>query len=287
MAHEVTSTRPIERSPEFAGILDEREVFSAGNSDILSDRINGWFDRLMLQSGVEVQPSAIVFLTLLSAMALGGSVFVLWENLFGAAIAFLAGFFLPLSVVMLVHARRQMKMLKQMPGMLEDLARAAKTGRSLEQCFVMVAEVTANPLGAELQRGARKIQMGADFADALRDLPGRTGLVSLNILVTALSVHQQIGGDLVTVLTRLSQTIRDRLMFLGRLRAATIASRATAILMISLPPLILVFFMVRDPNYLQDLMSTSWGRTSTLIAIFLEVIGAIAILFILRSTRRG
>ncbi len=63
------------------------------------------------------------------------------------------------------------------------------------------------------------------------------------------------------VMERLSRTVRDRLLFLGRLRAATAASRATAILMISLPPAVLAFFTFREPDYLSNLLSSAWAET--------------------------
>src|SRR6476469_520636 len=108
--------------------------------------------------------------------------------------------------------------------------------------------------------------MGISVAQALTDLPARTGIVSMNVFTMALTVHQQTGGDLVTVMDRLSRTIRDRIMFLGRLKAATAASRAASILMIGLPPAVVAFFIWRDPNYFRDLFNSPWGRTLTLIA---------------------
>ena len=133
---------------------------------------------------------------------------------------------------------------------------------------------------------ARRMEMGEGVADAMRDLPDRTGLVALNILVTSLSVHQTTGGDLVTVLERLAQTIRDRLLFMGRLRAATIGSRWTAILMLALPPIIISFFVLRDANYLNQLMSTFWGRAMLITAVIADLIGSIWVLSILRGSQR-
>jgi tight adherence protein B len=131
------------------------------------------------------------------------------------------------------------------------------------------------------------MQMGIEFEKALRELPERTGLVTLNILVTALSVHQQMGGDLVTVLQRLSETIRDRLLFLGRLKAATIASRATAVLMITLPLVIFTFFAIREPDYLSRLMASSWGRGSTALAVILQILGSFWVLRVLKTSQQG
>jgi tight adherence protein B len=133
----------------------------------------------------------------------------------------------------------------------------------------------------------RKMALGVPLDSAMSQLPLRTGLVSTSVFVTALSVHRQTGGDLVKVLERLAHTIRDRIQFHGRLRAATAASRATAILMIVLPPAILTFFVVRDPEYLSNLMASSWGRVVTATACVLEVVGALWVLAVLRSTQRG
>jgi len=286
MATDLTTAKHVHQHSGFASILREDEVFSTGESDDVGEKLNGWFDRLIVQAGVEISPTALLMLCLLCGITLAGFVFVWQENLLSTALAVLLGTCLPIATVIVARSRRQVKMLKQMPEMVGELARAARTGRSLEQCFEIVAEDTHAPLGKELQRCSRRMQMGVGISAALDGLPQRTGLVSLNVLATALKVHHQTGGDLVSVLERLSHTIRDRLMFLGRLRAATTASRATAVLMIALPPAILGFFVFRDPEYLTDLMASSWGRTSIIAAIILQILGSIWIVRILKSSQR-
>lgn len=271
---------------DFSGILKDEERYSTGQTDRASDRLNGWFDQLMIQAGLEIAPSVLLLLCVVGTIAVGGLVFVIQENLLTAAMAALLGFMLPIGGAMIARSRRQMKLMQQLPAMIDELARAARTGRSLDQCLELVAGETPAPLGSELQLGTRRMQMGMDVGSALTELPQRTGLVTMSVLVTALTVHQQTGGDLVTVLERLSRTIRDRLLFLGRLRAATVASRATAILMIALPPAIFAFFMFRDPDYFQDLMSSSWGKTATLLAVCLDILGSLWILRILKTSQR-
>jgi len=272
--------------PEFAGILKERNEYGTGQGVDTGDRINSWFDTLMRQSGWDLVPSVVLMLCACSAVAVGGTVFVIQENLLTTAFAALIGFLLPVIAAMVARSRRQTQLLQQLPPMLEELARAAKTGRSIEQCLHIVADDTPAPLGAELQLATRRLRMGVSLKDALSDLPERTGLMTLSLLSTTLVVQQQTGGDLVTVLNRLSRTIRDRLLFLGRLRAATAASRATATLMIVLPPAVLTFFIFRDPTYFQSLMDSTWGRNATLAAVALEVIGAVWVIRILQDSQR-
>lgn len=278
---------PIEPRPEFAEILREDQRFADPERDDLSNNVNGWFDSLMVQSGMELSPTVLTLLCVFGAVTVGGGVFVVKEDLLLAAFGGVVGFVLPVVAATVVRYRRVSSMMRQLPATLDELARVAKTGRSLEQCFARVASDTPKPLGDELQLCAARMQMGMSVSEALSGLPERTGLSTLNVLVTALSVHQQMGGDLVNVLDRLARTVRDRLLFLGRLRAATIASRATAALMISLPPCILAFFTFRDPDYFQNLMASSWGKAATLGAVGLQLLGTVWVLRILNRSMRG
>lgn len=286
MAIDLPIYRPIESQPNFASILRHQERFATADDDKVSNRINTEFDRIMIQSSVDVSPTTLLMLCLLSGIVFGGLILVFQENPLTAAVGLAAGSMFPLLYVLFARIQRQRLMTQQLPSMIEELARAAKTGRSIDQCCAMVAEDTPEPLGSELRVCVRRMQMGEDIASSMRDLPDRTGLVALNILVTSLGVHQQTGGDLVMVLERLAQTIRDRLLFLGRLRAATIGSRWTAILMIALPPIIITFFMFRDTNYLTQLLSTYWGRFLTIAAAVLDLVGAVWVLSILRGSQR-
>jgi tight adherence protein B len=276
----------IQSQPQFAGILKEVETFGTGRREDASDRLNSWFDLLMLQSGVGMAPSLVLMLCLCLGITLGGAAFVIQENLMITAIAAMAGFLIPIAVVMYRRSARQKEIMAQIPAMVEELARAAKTGRSVEHSLKLVADDTPAPLGTELKHVARRLDMGIPLKDAVGDLPARTGVNTFSLLNTTLVVQQQTGGDLVLVLDRLSRTVRDRLLFLGRLRAATAASRATAMLMILLPPAVLAFFSFREPDYLQHLLSSSWGRNATLLAFVLEIIGGIWVLRILNDSQR-
>ncbi|MBX3451871.1 MAG: type II secretion system F family protein [Planctomycetaceae bacterium] len=282
----LASVPPLKSRPEFSGILKNQDQFGTGRDRDTSDRINSWFDTLMLQAGLDTPPATILLGCIVAAVTVGGIVFVVQENFLTAAFGLFAGFLAPILALMGARARRQNKIMSQIPAMLEELARAAKTGRSVEHSVAMVAEDTPAPLGDELRLVSRRLQMGIPLRDALVDLPSRTGLMTLNLLNTTLAVQQQTGGDLVTVLNRLSRTVRDRLLFLGRLRAATAASRATAVLMIVLPLAVLAFFVFRDPNYMNQLLGSEWGRTVTILGVVLEIIGSIWVLRILKDSQQ-
>ena len=280
------STSIITSHPDFADILREHEEFAVENDSSFGNRLNGWFDDLMLQSGLQVSPAMMLATSVCSGITLGGLAFVIQENLLTTAIAGLLGVVLPVLITMMIRQRRQAKMSRQLPEMIDELARAAKAGRSLETALHLVAEDTPAPLGDELLECTRKLNLGVTIPESLEEFPHRTGLVSTKILTTALGVHVQTGGDLVNVLERLSTTLRDRSQFLGQLKAATAASRGTAILMLGLPVAILTFFIIRDPQYLNNLFASEWGVRITIAAFVLEVVGGLWVLNILKTSER-
>lgn len=285
MATDATIHKPT-AVDDFSEILRDRNKYSTTDSKDLGNRVNGGFDNLIIQSGLDAHPSVILFFCLMTSVLLGGLIFILQENFLSTSIAFILGAILPIAYLIFRRSRRQKRINEQLSDMIDELARSAKTGRSLTHCFIDVSEKTASPLGDVLKESARRLQMGVSMRAALDGLYEQTGVTSLNILSMALIVHQETGGDLVKVLERLARTIRDRMLFLGRLRTATAGSRATAVLMIALPPLILGFFILRDPTYLTTLMASSWGRGATFTAIALQVIGSIWVLRVLKTSQR-
>lgn len=286
MVTQGTVSAAIDPQPEFAGILREEVRYATGDDSGTGASVNGWFDRLMLQSGISTSPSVWLMLCVLTAVALGGAVFVLTEITPVAVLAGLLGMAFPLAAAAGMRANRQKNIRTQLPEAAEELARAARSGRNIESALHFVAGDTESPLGDELRLAVRRMDMGVDVATAVRDLPERTGVTALTMLTSAISLHQDTGGDLVSVLERLAASVRDRMHFVNRMRAATIAARSGAILMLVIPPLIIGFYVFRDPQYLTSLMSSFWGRLTFWSGVVLQIVGALLVFRILRKTAR-
>ena len=286
MVTQGTLTQAIQPQPEFRGILKRDVRFASGQDNSTSEAVNGWFDRLMLQSGIQTEPSVWLMLCLVSAVALGGFSFVATEAVLPTAFATFIGMLAPVLLATVLRSRRQKLIMEQLPAMAEEMARAARSGRNVESSFMLVAADTPAPLGNELKLAARRTEMGVDLGSAVRDLPERTGVPAITMLTSAIGVHQETGGDLVQVLERLATAVRDRLHFFNRLRAATIASRLGAIMMLIIPPLVMAFFLFRNPLHLEELTASFWGRLSLWTGITLQAVGAFFVFRILRKSAR-
>jgi tight adherence protein B len=286
MVTQATSAAAIKPQPGFAGIVREEIRYSAGQESGTGDTVNGSFDRLMLQSGIQTSPAVWLMLCVVAAIALSGLIFVLTEMIPLTALAGVMGLILPLAVAAAMRSKRQSQIRHQLPEAAEELARAARSGRNIESALHFVAGDTPAPLGDELRLAVRRMDMGVDVGSAVRDLPERTGVSALTMLTSAISLHQDTGGDLVLVLERLAASVRDRLHFVNRMRAATIASRLGAIMMLVIPPLIIGFYVFQDPQYLTNLMSSFWGRLTFWTGVILQIVGATLVFRILQKTAK-
>ena len=276
----------LDRRPEFSGLLKDDTQFARGDSEGIGESFNGWFDTLMIQSGIRTSPAIWLGLCLLSSLALGGAIFVATERPLLTAAAAMIGLSVPLVGASIARSRRQKAIMEQLPGMADELSRCARSGRNLEHSFMLVAADTPSPLGEELRISARRMEMGIDVGSAVKDLAARTGVSTLTMFTSALTVHQDTGGDLISVLERLATAVRDRLHFVARQRAATIASRMGAILMVVIPIMVMSFYLFRDPNYLNSLTASFWGRLSLWTAIAFQIIGCGLVFRILSRSAR-
>ncbi len=276
----------LERRPEFAGLLRENHQFASGSGKGVGESVNGWFDRLMIQSGIRINPMVWLGLCLLSGLTLGGIAFVYSERPIPTVFLGLAGLLLPLGITVALRDLRQKKIMSQLPGMADELARSARAGRNLEQSLMLVAADTDAPLGDELKVSARRMEMGLDVGSAVRDLSDRTGVSTLTMFSSALSLHQDTGGDLIVVLERMATSVRDRLHFVARQRAATVASRWGAALMVTIPLIVLMIYTVWYPDYLTRLTESSVGRLSLWLAIAGQLLGSFFVYRILSRSAR-
>ena len=276
----------LERRHEFSGLLRENQQFASGSGKGIGESVNGWFDRLMIQSGMQTTPMVWLGLCVLSAVAFGGMTLILTDRGLPAAFFAVLGLVLPLGLAIYLRNRRQSAIMAQLPGMADELARSARAGRNLEHSLLLVAGDTPAPLGDELKVCARRMEMGLDVSSAVRDLADRTGVTTLTMFSSALSLHQDTGGDLIMVLERLATAVRDRLHFVARQQAATVASRWGAAMMILIPLIVMMIYTVWYPNYLAQLTDSSWGRRSLWFGITGLLTGSFFVYRILARSAR-
>ncbi len=176
-------------------------------------------------------------------------------------------------------SKRQIKFEGQLVDILVLVNGAVKTGFSLLQALEIVEREMQPPASEEFRRVHTEIGLGLTLTQALNNLSDRMQNQDLDLVVTAVNIHSQVGGNLSTMLEAVTETVRERDRLFREARVLTTQQRYTAY-MISLLPIVigLIMFMI-NPSYIMQLFTR--GFYILLIPIF-AVIGIIAGHFVMQ-----
>jgi tight adherence protein B len=207
------------------------------------------FENLVEQSGLEWTPRRLVILMVTVGLAFGVLAGLIRQNvLIGTAMA-PVGAALPMLYVALKRKARMEKLMSQLPDAFDLMGRVIRAGQTMSQAMQAVADEFDQPLAGEFAYCYEQQNLGLSPEVALRDLSRRTGLLEVKIFVLALLVQQQTGGPLAELLDKLATVIRERYRLRGKIRALTAEGRMQALVLLSLPPLLLLAIVLINRNY--------------------------------------
>lgn len=201
---------------------------------------------------------------LYSRMALAGfgGAFVLFLGLRSPlALVGIAAAYLPVMVLSSQADARARKLAEQLPDGLDLLARSLQAGHGISEAMRSVAEEMPLPLAQEFGRVYEEHNLGQDFRICLQNLCRRNpSSFDLQIFVSSVLLQRDTGGNLVEILNNISNTIRQRFVFQGKVRALTSEARFTAYILGGLPFVIGGLILVIQPNYLNPLVVDPLGN---------------------------
>jgi tight adherence protein B len=254
-----------------------------GPGEISVAGFDRWFNALLEDSGLEWNPTAAALLLVLWGALCGIALFSYNERFDMAVAAGLIAVPLPLVYLIARRSRRLAKLQDQLPPALDTLARSIRAGQTLEQAIGLLGDHSPDPLAKEFRWCSKQMDMGLALPAVMRSLVRRVRLYDVRILATTLIVHRQMGGNVVNVLERLSQVIRDRLNSRRQLRATTAAGRMSAGFVSLVTPGVFLYFVFFRPEYVSEMLQSTLGQTMLLVAVILEIVGLVWMARLLRA----
>jgi tight adherence protein B len=137
--------------------------------------------------------------------------------LIGAAVGFLA----PVIYLRRQQSRRLIKFDNQLADMLSLMVNGLRAGYSIMQALEAVSREMPTPISDEFRRVVQEMQLGIPMDIALDNLTRRIPSKDLDLLVTAMNVQREVGGNLAEILDTISHTIRERVRIKGEIRILT------------------------------------------------------------------
>lgn len=159
----------------------------------------------------------------------------LTRSLIGGIILGIIVYLVPGYLLQRAIVKRQNTFQDQLIDVLILIRGAIQAGYGLLQSLDVVVSEMASPSSEEFGRVIREVQIGYSLNQALTNLASRMESDDLQLVVTSIVINNEVGGNLSTMLTAVTNTIRARYQLFGEIRAATSYARYAGYLLTFLP----------------------------------------------------
>lgn len=174
----------------------------------------------------------------------------------GAAIAAAIVFsFLPNLYVNMRAAQRIKAFNNQLGDVITMMANALRGGYSFLQTLDMVSREAPPPAATEFRRVVQEVGLGRSTEEALQNLLRRMPSDDLDLLITAVTIQMEVGGNLAQILDTIGHTIRERVRIKGEISTLTAQGRISSWIITGLPIGLAMFITVVNPDYMAPLFT--------------------------------
>jgi len=157
------------------------------------------------------------------------------------------GFLIPPALVSQAQMRRVKKFNLQLTDSLAIIANSLRAGYSFMQAVELVSREMPAPIGKEFARTFREVNLGTPMEEALGNLGQRMISKDLDLVLTAVLIQRQIGGNLAEILDNISATIRERIRIQGEIKTLTAQGRISGLIIGLVPPILIRSFPTHNP----------------------------------------
>lgn len=262
---------------------DRRE---GSDSSFLTDRLNRALAdrdfseemaRELMQAGLRITVSEYILIrasVVILAFLLGA---LLTRNPLAGVLTALLGFFLPPVYVRRRRTKRIEAFNKQLEDVLMLLVGSLRAGYSFLHALNVVVEEIPAPASEEFRRVVREVGLGLSLPEALLNLVERVESDDLDMMVTAVNIQQEVGGNLANILDVISETIRERVRIKGEIQVLTSRQKITGYILALMPFILGALLYVLNPEYMVGLFTPGPTLIMPIAATILVFFGFLVI----------
>ena len=254
-----------------------RRLLANSSQLLLARRLGRKVEKQLTESDVPLRGEEFVVIVAASGITAGTFFSLITMNVLTGLMAAIASSLLPFLFVRTAHARRVTKLNAQIGDALSIMSNSLRSGFSFLQAMDMVRRELPDPISKEFSRTFREINLGTSTEEALQNLVHRVNSEDMELIVTAVMIQRQVGGNLAEVLDNIGKTIRERIRIKGEIKTLTAQGRISGIIIGFLPVVLAVIMSALNPEYIMTLFTSEVGRLMLLAAIGGELLGILLI----------
>ncbi|MCA9935371.1 MAG: type II secretion system F family protein [Ardenticatenaceae bacterium] len=206
------------------------------------------------RSDVKLRVSEYVILIFISAGLGAGAGYLFFDGkLFFILAGALLGMRLPRMYVSFAANRRMNTFNDQLGDTLNLWVNALRSGYSVLQGMETIATELPPPVSVEFERVVQEVRLGLSVEQALNNMYRRVPSEDLDLVITAVNIQREVGGNLAEVLDTISFTIRERVRIKGEIRTLTAQGRISAWIISLLPVALGLLLYSINPGYVSEL----------------------------------
>ncbi len=252
------------------------DPFATLSGDVQDKRFSSRVQRDLARADLRLRVAEYYYIRIGLALGLAAVLMLLRDPL-SALVGALLGYFLPRMWVGRRISSRLNSFNKQLPDTIVLLSNSLRAGSSFLQSIELVSRESLAPMGPEMGRVVREVNLGLSMEEALSNLVRRIKSDDLDLMVTAIGVQQQVGGNLAEILDTIAFTIRERVRIKGEIRTLTAQGRYSGYLVAFLPIAIMVTLNLINPEFMSPLFTQLIGQILLVVGGIMMAIGFFAI----------
>ena len=171
--------------------------------------------------------------------------------------------------------RRLMLFEKQLGDALGVISNCLRAGFTFQQAMESISAEMAEPISKEFGKTLREMRLGVPIEDAMNGMVKRMQNDDLGMLVSAVLIQRQVGGNLSDIIDNISVTIRDRLKIKGEIKVMSASGRISGMVIGLMPVFLVVILMILNPPYILSFFNAPYGIGYIMLGIagFMELTG--------------
>jgi len=254
----------------------EVDPFATLSADVEDKRFVTKVQRDLARANLKLRVPEYYYIRIGASLGLGVILFVFRDPVSGI-VGFLIGYMLPRFWVGRRIAGRLSAFNKQLPDTITLLSNSLRAGSSFLQSIELVSREGGPPMSEEMGRVVREVNLGLGMEEALHNLVRRIKSDDLDLMVTAIGIQQQVGGNLAEILDTIAFTIRERVRIKGEINTLTAQGRVSGYLVAFLPIGLGVALNAINPAFMAPLFTETIGRILIGVGAVMMTIGFLAI----------
>lgn len=223
------------------------------NSQVDKSSFGDGISKELARADIKLKTGEYIALIVISAIATGGlAYYISGFNIIIAPIGLIIGLFLPSMYVKGQQAKRLLKFDDQLGDMLNLMVNGLRAGYSTMQAMEAVSKELPAPISDEFRRVVQEMQLGVKMETALENLLRRIPSEDLDLVITAINVQREVGGNLTEILDTISYTIRERVRIKGEIRVLTTQVAYSGRFLSLLPIIVMGVLYLLNREYMME-----------------------------------